>query len=112
MMQRAMEDVLERFESAWENGAVPELTSFLPTGPADLRKQVLEALVRIDCEYRWRLKAESERHPAKSENPSWTVRPNRPVEAGAMIETNKTAAAPARKTPAKPRFMPPFFLRD
>ncbi len=45
--------LLERFEEAWHNGAAPRLEAYLPAGgPARLR--VLEELVPIDLEYRWR----------------------------------------------------------
>jgi serine/threonine protein kinase/Tol biopolymer transport system component len=43
--------VVERFESAWKTGA-PSLADFVPAGPAELRKECLVELLRIDMEKR------------------------------------------------------------
>ncbi|MGE3407237.1 MAG: protein kinase [Pirellulales bacterium] len=56
----AIEDILERFELAWQGGVVPRIDDFLPP-PADetpaaakTHRELLEELIKIDLEYRWR----------------------------------------------------------
>lgn len=44
--------LVDQFEQAWRNGTAPDLATFLPTGAE--RQRVLEELVKIDLEYRWR----------------------------------------------------------
>src|SRR5262245_66669668 len=58
-MSRAPTDLrewLDRFEEAWQSGVPPRIEAFLPhtPQPSDLRVQLLEELVMIDLEYRWR----------------------------------------------------------
>jgi WD40 repeat protein/serine/threonine protein kinase len=51
------EKLLEQFEIAWQDGAVPRIESVLNAGPplpAATRRELLEELIRIDLEYRWR----------------------------------------------------------
>ncbi|MCI0683141.1 MAG: serine/threonine protein kinase [Gemmataceae bacterium] len=55
------DDVLERFEEAWQQGPAPALAAFLPpvhAGSAPARdaacKRLFHELVKIDLEYRWR----------------------------------------------------------
>jgi serine/threonine protein kinase/WD40 repeat protein len=51
---RACEELLRRFDQAWQNGKPPRIEEFAPaTAPA--RRELLEELLRIDLEYRWRL---------------------------------------------------------
>src|SRR5262245_17980796 len=42
---------LERFEEAWRRGPPPRLTDFLPP---DFSRRLVEELVTVDLEYRWR----------------------------------------------------------
>ena len=54
-----LDDVLDRFDSAWQGGPAPEIAEFLPeaaTAAADdeARRELLEELIKIDMEYRWR----------------------------------------------------------
>lgn len=48
--------IVERFEDAWSTGTPPDLPTFLAEAGDDpaTRPVVLEELVRIDLEYRWR----------------------------------------------------------
>jgi serine/threonine protein kinase len=54
------EPLLYEFEQAWQSGAAPAIESILALLPSDgsvtepLRRQLLEELVKIDLEYRWR----------------------------------------------------------
>jgi hypothetical protein len=50
----AYEQLLDRFEHAWQCGTPPALTAFLPARPVRLRRRLLHELVKIDLEYRWR----------------------------------------------------------
>jgi serine/threonine protein kinase len=48
-----MEVLLDQFEAAWRAGAAPNLADYLPSaGP--FRARLVEELVKIDLEYRWR----------------------------------------------------------
>jgi serine/threonine protein kinase/Flp pilus assembly protein TadD len=49
--------LLDRFDTAWQEGKVPSLGAFLsglPEGQPQARRQLLTELVKIDLEYRWR----------------------------------------------------------
>src|SRR3954447_13597124 len=46
------EDVIRRFEHAWQGPARPEILAYLPTG--DGRTRLLTELVHVDLEYRLR----------------------------------------------------------
>src|SRR5258705_305232 len=46
------EDVIRRFEDAWQGRARPEITAYLPTGAG--RTRLLTELVHVDLEYRLR----------------------------------------------------------
>ena len=55
------EDLLERFDSAWQEGRTPQIEAFLQLAhldsvPLDEARQrsLLEELIKIDVEYRWR----------------------------------------------------------
>jgi hypothetical protein len=56
----AYEDVLEAFEEAWQGGTRPSIGHFLSLvrrrvpASSNIHKAVLEELVKIDLEYRWR----------------------------------------------------------
>lgn len=59
--RRQQDDVLERFEAAWQKGMPVPLDVFMPPAPADSsqaadpqRRDLLIELVKIDLEYRWR----------------------------------------------------------
>src|SRR5690349_8228485 len=53
-MTDAMEAIYDRFESAWENDAIPAIEEHLPSGrPPDEHRNVLLELVLIDLENRW-----------------------------------------------------------
>jgi serine/threonine protein kinase len=57
---------LEHFEEAWQRGAEPCIHDFLPPATADsraCRRHVLEELIKIDLERRWR----SAGHPANAQ---------------------------------------------
>jgi tetratricopeptide (TPR) repeat protein len=45
---------LEQFDAAWRRGQVPELEAYLPPIGDPGRRPLLEELVKIDLEYRWR----------------------------------------------------------
>jgi tRNA A-37 threonylcarbamoyl transferase component Bud32 len=47
------DQVLDRFESAWQECPPPDIADFLPQAPA-VRRNLLPELVMIDLEYRWR----------------------------------------------------------
>jgi hypothetical protein len=47
-------DRLEQFDAAWRGGAAPPLEAFLPPPGDTARRELLEELVPIDLEYRWR----------------------------------------------------------
>jgi hypothetical protein len=47
-----LEDVIRRFEDAWQGRARPEISAYLPTGAG--RTRLLTELVHIDLEYRLR----------------------------------------------------------
>jgi len=50
-----IEGLLEKFEDAWRQGSPPRIEEFLP-GTTDMpgRRQLLEELICIDLDYRWR----------------------------------------------------------
>ena len=50
--QDAFEDVIRRFEDAWQSQARPENTAYLQTGSGRMR--LLTELVHVDLEYRLR----------------------------------------------------------
>jgi serine/threonine protein kinase len=49
-----IEERLERFDAAWRRGTPPILSAFLPPERDPERREVLEELIKIDLEYRWR----------------------------------------------------------
>jgi non-specific serine/threonine protein kinase len=56
-LEQSLEKLLEEFELAWQASPAPSLRRFLPAADSPLVEQeaaVLEELVRIDLEYRWR----------------------------------------------------------
>lgn len=48
------DEPLERFETAWLAGPPPDLAAFLPPRHEPGRRSLLEELIKIDLEYRWR----------------------------------------------------------
>jgi serine/threonine protein kinase len=49
-----IQDRLEQFDAAWRHGDVPSIEAFLPPAGATGRRKVLDELIKIDLEYRWR----------------------------------------------------------
>src|SRR6516165_2559813 len=52
-----VETLLNRFDQAWRAGTPPTINEFLPSASAmtsAARRELLEELVKIDLEYRWR----------------------------------------------------------
>jgi len=58
------EQLLEDFETAWRNGSLPAIADFLQAD-ADDRRQLLEDLITLDLEYRWRRRS--------AEAPPWRL---------------------------------------
>ncbi|OAI50287.1 hypothetical protein AYO44_05735 [Planctomycetaceae bacterium SCGC AG-212-F19] len=53
-----LEELLYQFDQAWQKGSPPTLETFvqaLPAGGTQTRRQLIEELVKIDLECRWRL---------------------------------------------------------
>jgi Protein kinase domain len=48
-----LDRLVDRFESAWQSGAPPDIEEFLQAGRA-VARPLLHELVKIDLEYRWR----------------------------------------------------------
>jgi serine/threonine protein kinase len=48
------ERLLAQFDQAWRGGKPPDIATFLSRGSADGRRDLVEELVKIDLEYRWR----------------------------------------------------------
>jgi serine/threonine protein kinase len=51
-------ELLDQFDQAWQAGSLPRVDQFwaaFPSAAAPARRQVLEELIKIDMEYRWRL---------------------------------------------------------
>ena len=46
---------IDAFVSAWQDGATPELSEYLPEGPRALRRLTLVEAIKVDLEYRWQL---------------------------------------------------------
>ena len=70
--------ILDRFEKAWSNGTVPEISKFLPNDEPRLvisRDQVLAELVMVDLERRWR----SESSDADTLQPWEDLLPGKPL---------------------------------
>jgi tetratricopeptide (TPR) repeat protein len=74
--------LLERFEAAWQGETPPTLEAFLPTvlvagsvDPVHARRALLEGLVKIDLEHRWR-QAQEAKYPSR---PSATARSAEPT---------------------------------
>lgn len=57
------EHLLDRFEEAWQEGRPPALEDVLAAVPASDRRPLLEELVKIDLEYRWRGAGSFDRPP-------------------------------------------------
>src|SRR5690242_11013645 len=58
-IDQEVEDTLERFDAAWQDGRKPLIQHYLPpddpTGSqAHLRRRLLDELIKVDMEYRWR----------------------------------------------------------
>src|SRR5271165_1791276 len=51
---KSIHRLVERFENAWESGSRPAIKEFLPAGPDSVRRRLLELLVAVDLDYRWR----------------------------------------------------------
>src|SRR5262249_20418471 len=56
-----LDKVVDRFELAWQGGTPPAIEEFLPAVPSGknsadnpLRRELVQELVKIDLEYRWR----------------------------------------------------------
>ncbi|MCH2131480.1 MAG: hypothetical protein MK179_20250, partial [Pirellulaceae bacterium] len=50
-----LETAIYRFEEAWIDGTAPDLGKFLSDdSPQDLQRIILNELVKLDLEYRWR----------------------------------------------------------
>jgi serine/threonine protein kinase len=50
-----LEQLVDSFEQAWQSGRPPRIEQFLPTSAeAPRHREILEELVKIDLEYRWR----------------------------------------------------------
>jgi len=62
-MQPDLERLLDRFELAWQGSTVPDLAAFLPPvlrpGGEQSRLPVLQELIKIDLEYRWKFDREA-----------------------------------------------------
>src|SRR5436190_14443652 len=59
-LPKGVQELLGRFEMAWQDGAEPRLEDFLHAdgGPAGTpARRVLEELVQLDLNYRWRRSA-------------------------------------------------------
>src|SRR5262249_20982382 len=54
--RQEMERLLARFDQAWRGGQPPRIEEFLPSGADASRRYVLEELIKVDLEYRWRCK--------------------------------------------------------
>jgi WD40 repeat protein/tRNA A-37 threonylcarbamoyl transferase component Bud32 len=50
-----LEEIVERFEAAWEQGPRPRIEDYLPLEPGRLRRNVLAELVHVDLERRLKL---------------------------------------------------------
>ena len=50
----ATQNQLEQFDAAWRHGKAPQLEAYLPPTGTPGRRHMLEELVKIDLEYRWR----------------------------------------------------------
>src|SRR5262245_23341488 len=56
---RGAQQLLDDFERAWRNGSPPALEEFLSSIPTnDTRRSLLEELIKVDLEYRWRRAAD------------------------------------------------------
>src|SRR5687768_12660041 len=59
------EEILERFDSAWQDGRKPLIAHYLPSPDSSTesdpyaRRHLLEELIKIDLEYRWRRRRRS-----------------------------------------------------
>ena len=54
-----LETILNRFDQDWRSGVVPRIEDYLPgpNGPTpDVRRTLLEELIAVDLQYRWRQK--------------------------------------------------------
>lgn len=51
--QRQLDAIVDRFEAAWESGAVPAIPEFLPEA-ASATPEMVRELICIDLERRWR----------------------------------------------------------
>lgn len=49
------DDILDAFDAAWQTGPAPRLESFLSRAGGTARPKLLEELIKIDLEYRWRV---------------------------------------------------------
>ena len=48
------DELLERFEEAWQTAPLPSLVGFVPAADDPSRLQVLKDLIKIDVDHRWR----------------------------------------------------------
>jgi tetratricopeptide (TPR) repeat protein len=68
-----LDSLLDAFEDAWQRGEAPSLDGFLPPPEAETRRALLEELVKIDLEYRWR-----PQHSHAAASPEATLRDDIP----------------------------------
>src|SRR5262245_38828747 len=62
-------ELLQQFDRAWQEGRPPHIPEFLALGsalPSLARRQLLEGIVQIDLEYRWRHAAQGKVNEAGS----------------------------------------------
>lgn len=52
---QAAEDILDAFDAAWQTGVPPRLDEFLARARGAARRPLLDELVKVDLEYRWRV---------------------------------------------------------
>ena len=50
----AFDAAIDAFESAWRSGDSPEIRSFIDKVPLKIRASLLDELIRVDLEYRWK----------------------------------------------------------
>jgi serine/threonine protein kinase/WD40 repeat protein len=68
----AVEELIRRFEDAWESGSTPDLASFLAERTP---RRFLEELVKVDLDFRWRREHNSDTRPTATDASGL---PNRP----------------------------------
>ena len=66
-----VEELLDRFESAWQAGTLPDLTDFLPPTSDPRYPATLKELIKIDLGFRWRSAAADSREEAAPRLLEW-----------------------------------------